>query len=55
MSMMLIQIPPQVADLAYYLGTSVRRFNLADAQNPYRKFLNGIPSPADTDEMPAKA
>jgi hypothetical protein len=55
MSMMLIQIPPQVADLAHYFGTSVRRSNLADALNPYREFLNGIPSPAGTDEMPAKA
>jgi hypothetical protein len=32
-------------EMSHYLGTSVRRFNLDGAQNPYRKFLNGIPEP----------
>ncbi|TDD64405.1 hypothetical protein E1262_28330 [Jiangella aurantiaca] len=32
-------------EMAHYLGTSVRRFNLDGAQNPYRKFMSGIPAP----------
>jgi len=55
MSMMLIQIPPQFADLAHYLDTSVRRSSLADAQSPYGQFLNGMPRPAGTEKMPARA
>jgi uncharacterized protein len=34
-------------EMKRYLGTSVRRFNLDGAQNPYRKFLNGIPEPSE--------
>ena len=32
-------------EMAHFLGTSVRRFNLDGAQNPYRKFMSGIPAP----------
>lgn len=32
-------------EMSHVLGTSVRRFNLDGAQNPYRKFLSGVPGP----------
>jgi uncharacterized protein len=35
-------------EMKHYLGTSVRRFNLDGAQNPYHKFMDGIPAPQST-------
>lgn len=35
-------------EMAHYVGTSMRRFNLDGAQNPYRKFMDGIPAPQST-------
>jgi hypothetical protein len=32
-------------EMAHFIGTSVRRFNLEGKQNPYSKYLLGIPSP----------
>lgn len=34
--------------MAHFIGTSVRRFNLEGKQNPYSKYLSGIPAPEDT-------
>jgi hypothetical protein len=35
-------------EMAHFIGTSVRRFNLEGKQNPYSKYLSGIPSPNKT-------
>lgn len=35
-------------EMAHFIGTSVRRFNLEGKQNPYSKYLSGIPSPDKT-------
>ena len=35
-------------EMARFLGTSVRRFNLEGKQNPYSKYLSGIPAPSET-------
>jgi len=32
-------------EMAHFIGTSVRRFNLEGKQNPYSKHLSGIPAP----------
>jgi hypothetical protein len=34
--------------MEHYLGTSVRRFIPGGAQNPYRRFMDGIPAPQST-------
>jgi len=34
-------------EMAHFRGTSVRRFKLEGKQNPYSKYLSGIPSPGD--------
>lgn len=36
------------AEMAHFIGTSVRRFSLEGKQNPYSKYLSGIPAPEDS-------
>jgi len=35
-------------EMAYFMGKSVRRFNLDGKRNPYSKYLSGIPAPDET-------